>query len=221
MNEEPDPYAPPRADLPAGAEVVGDSGSLWRVVEGRLQVRHMAQLPDVCLSGGAAGEPGGRHSVFMRRIPGWLTGAVWLTTGFLALPGWLPLKFGGIFILSIVNALPLAETPPRVLFFRSHSSLREGRLRAWAWFVPYAAIVGGTFLFHRSKDVFEAGGTFNIMTLGLGAWVLVRSFCDRGYGRARKLADGWFELLGIPSSVIARLEEIQQGKPPAMQEPRL
>jgi hypothetical protein len=222
MNEEPNPYEPPRADPLPVASGMGDSdsGSLWRVMDGKLQVRHMASLPDICIDGAPEGEPGRRYSQAMHRVPRGITGLVWVVVGVVALSGWLPLNNLTIFILCVANALPVAVSEPRVLFFRSHSAMRAARSSSSWWLALFVAAVASAFFFPSGSGFYEAGGTFNVIALLGGPLLLLRSIMDSGFGQARKREDGWFELKGIAPAAIARLEELQKRMPPSMKAPR-
>lgn len=216
MNEELDPYAPPRADpLPSVAAAVEDSGSLWRVVDGRVQVRHMAKLPDIYLDGAPDDGFGRPHTQVMTRLPATLNGALWLPVGIAVLLGWLPLNGVVLFLFCVSNALQLVRIKePRVSFLLRVPAPGAARWRAWLWPVFYFAAIGAAYYLSWNRGTSEAGGFINIFLLASGTMATLRLVVDKGFGHARKCGDGWFELKGIKPAFIARLEEIQQQRPP-------
>ena len=68
MNEEPNPYAPPAIHEEPHLSGSPDSGRLWRVMDGQLEVRHLASLPNVCVAGSQEGESGAYQSTLMPRV---------------------------------------------------------------------------------------------------------------------------------------------------------
>ncbi|WP_265594534.1 hypothetical protein [Haloferula sp. BvORR071] len=220
MNHELNPYAPPAGHEEPRVSGSPDSGRLWRVMDDRLEVRHLANLPNVCVAGSLEAEPGAYQSMLMRRVPPWWIGVVWLVFGILAFVGWLSLSPLPFALVTIANILATTSKEPRVEFFRSHSASRSSAMRTWLWMAGiFVGMVVVIYLESHKGVIFRACGPINIAVLLLGALILLRSIRDSRFGMASKLSDGWYEMRGIAPAVIARLEEIQRLTPPDMEPP--
>jgi hypothetical protein len=63
MSAEFNPYMPPEVEEPSVRPMGMPDGCRWRIEEGKLLVRDLASLPDVCIFGAPEAEPGLRVSV--------------------------------------------------------------------------------------------------------------------------------------------------------------
>lgn len=220
MNGELDPYAPPRADpVPAMVAIPGgkDSGSRWRVVEGRLEVRQKASLPDIPLDGSQPGTPGTRYPLLFETsaLPGAVRAVGLLLLGIACLAGVLSSPFTGNLLLLATAVGPGWLKPRlRVRGFRSKSQDSAFVLVA----LLAISTVGFLLLAIASRwpEVFPAYcGIYLGMALGVYQLILIL----RGkVPPAREVGDGWFHLKGAAPQAIRRLEEIQQGQPPQLEE---
>lgn len=211
------PYAPPRADplpLSPGGD---DSGSLWRVLEGRLQFRDGASLPDgLCISGAPAGEPGSRISLKLetRSWLSWLRSVGLLAVGMAGLAGLAPgyrVQMGMFYVCLLSAAL---GKKPRILVFRSTRHLRANSLRV----LLLVGAVGLVVFFDRLPS-WLVSDIFIYLALAIGCLNLLFYWTGR-VPPLRRLADGWYEWLRLPPAVVLRLEEIQQRQPPHPEEDR-
>jgi hypothetical protein len=215
MTHEPNPYAPPEVD-PAAPNVYPDSGSLWRIADGRLQVRNQASLPDVCIYGSPEREPGTRSSIVFNTTPEFVVGITWIALGLALIAGLVPreLTFPMIFI---VLAPMLFGKKVRVLAFRSGDATRSAGVRNLVSMVisiavDFALARYASFLPWRIP-------TLAAMALVFGVVRLVRFGVGKRFGWARFLKDGWFEIPGIAPAAIVRLEEIQRRLAVPQQDP--
>ena len=224
MNDEPNPYTPPQADpWPAVSDIsYPDSGTLWRVVAGKLQVRHMASLPDIAIKGEPEGEPGRRMSMVIRIMPEWLYGVLWLGVAAVGLTGWLS---DDMFIYLFLAAAFLPDflgKKVRVMMFRTNAEMRRTTL----WIVLFVALLIGLIFvapFFETPELllFWKGGTLSLIAFYFGVLHLIHHFKGGSLGWGRGREDGWFQVSGIAPAAIARLEELQQRMPPGMQERRV
>ncbi|WP_367870346.1 hypothetical protein [Luteolibacter sp. Populi] len=210
MNPEPDidPYAPPASDPTLPPLSPADSGSLWRVVGGRLQVRKSASLPDVCIDGSPDHEPGQRYPLeFSTLLPG-ISTATWCV--FLAILFSYNLKPMFLFLgCGIVMVLPwLFEKKVRVLAFRSRRSAGRSRLLEILLLAGFVGFAFAAMNFPRDP----AGSYFYLLPFGVLAVLAILSHFIPGRtpSRAKALPGDWFELKGIAPAAITRFEELQQ-----------
>ncbi len=212
------PYSPPRVDSVPEFPSVGDSGSLWRVVDGRLQVRHMAQLPDISIDGAPNDAPRECYAQAMTRLPVYLNGVLWLPVGIAVSLRWLRLDGVILFLVCVWFALLFVKVKEPHVFFYRRILTSADRWRSWLRSFCCLSVVMYANSLAWKKGGLESFGWFNSILLTFGTIAALQLAVDRGFGHVRKRTDGWFELKGIRPAVIARLEEIQQRQPPHMEE---
>ena len=211
-----DPYAPPRADPTTAPAVVNDSGSLWRVVDGRLQFREMASLPDVCISGSPPGEPGTRTSLALesQALMGWVRGVALLLLAIIGLAGVIPWPKAKTLLFFAAFLLPgLLAKKPRILVFRSKR--KESAVYGRSLLIG----LGFLLLVHLLRMFWERPSPEDFLlhvalVMGIVQVVLLLS---GKLPHVRPLGDGWFEWRKLPPAAIHRLKEIQQRTPPYME----
>jgi hypothetical protein len=193
MTSEPNPYAPPSAAPMAPHGAVLDAGKLWRVVDGHLEVRNTASLPDVCVYGYSEYEGGRRASLILSTQPPWFGPLLWL-------PFWV------VILWSNLDASYL---------FGARRAGLLGLMRA----VLVIAFGVGVYWLLRYEDGLDIGSDnlkqLLFLCLIFFAILALRFMPGSGPSRVRTLSDSWFEVCGVPAAVVARLAEIQQRATPA------
>lgn len=218
MKGELDPYAPPRADpLPAAATLPVDSGSLWRVVDGRLQFRDGAVLPDIGPDGSPNGEPGPPFSLVLetKSLPALVRGLGLLLLGIIFAARMFP--SGGVwtswffaFFLAVAWLPRWLGPKIRLQVFRSKPKEQAALYRGLLWVFAVAILQFSAQMRWpgiRPEEFWAYMG----MTFASYQFVLLAT------GKAppaREVEDGWFEWKGLKPEAIPHLEEIQQRHPP-------
>lgn len=211
MNPEPNPYAPPSVD-PTRPSVSQDSGKLWRVLDGRLQVRNLASLPDVCVYGYPAEEPGTRESLVLQTTPGWVWHLLWLPAAAFMIWSDDPMGSWSMGIFFAVIFLPgLLAKKVRIMIFRSRRASRSLSFRilagplliGLAMYMGFQSQLGWEWLPQRLRSELP----WVAVLLAVFFWNLIPV---KGPARVAAREDGWFEVKGTAPAAIARLAEIQQ-----------
>ena len=217
MNQEPNPYAPPQVDPVATPLGIQDSGSLWRIVDGRLQFREMASLPNVSISGSQHGEPGTRFSLALesRALVGWVRGVALLLLGAVGFAGLLHSHSAKTIAFFAVVSLPgLLGKKARILVFRSKR--KESAINGRSWLGALLVGMGSVLLIHLLRTYWvnlPAEDFLLLLAVVVGAVQLVFLLAGK-WPPVRTLGDGWFELRKVPPEAIRQLEEIQLRMPP-------
>jgi hypothetical protein len=211
MSGEVDPYAPPAVDPTQPSSAWHDGGKLWRVERGRLQVRNLASLPDVCVYGYPEEEPGTRVSLVLQTLPAWVGQLLWLPVVFVLFQddlGWT-LAFAVIFGALVLPGMLSKKV--RLMVFRSRRAARLLTLRG----ILFPLVMGGAVYGALTYEVrwewlpseLHAGVAVGaVLLLGF----LLNFIPMKGPARAVALGDGWFEVKGTAPEAVQRLEEIQQ-----------
>lgn len=218
MNEEPNPYTPPQVDAwPAVSGIeYPNSGTLWRVVDGKLQVRPAASLPDVAIDGSPPGETGKRMALVIRIMPEWLFGLLWLAIAAARLYERVSYNVFLLMFFAVAFLPALLGKRLRVQLYRTNAEIMRATLR---YLVTIAVIIGlifaGPFFGLREILPVREGGVLAIIALYYGCLHLFHHLRGGSLGWARAVGDGWFELKGIAPAAIASLEALQQRIPPS------
>ena len=213
MNSETNPYAPPSVDPTPSSAASQDGGKLWRVVDGRLQVRNMASLPDVCVYGYPEGEPGTRVSVVLQTLPNWVGQLSWLAA--VAMVFWEGLGWQWMFaiVLSALILPGLLSKKVRLMVFRSQRVARLSIfiLRGILFPVAMGVAVYGALSYEFRWEWLPSGWHAGV---AVGAVLLLGFLLNlipgKGPARAVALKGGWFEVKDTAPEAVRRLEEIQQ-----------
>ncbi len=208
-----DPYAPPRAEPLTVFSDGNDSGSLWRVVDGRLQFRDGAVLPDIGPDGSPNGEPGPRFSLALetKALPALMRGLGLPILGFASLSGILP--WGGA---KIGAFFPLFWLPywlgPKV---RIHLVRSKSRERSILYRLLFGTLAVGLLLSTVLLNWLKAHAADLLLYpwIVLGILQLVLLITGKA-PHAREVEDGWFEWSYLKPEAILHLEEIQRSRPP-------
>lgn len=212
MNSEPNPYAPPSVDPTRPLSASQDSGKLWRVVDGRLQVRTMASLPDVCVYGYPEEEPGKRVSMVLQTLPNWVNQMIWLSAAALMIWSDYPIEWTMILFFGAIFLPGWLAKKVRIMIFQSRRAARRSMLRGSVFPVVLVLTIflAGTYGVQWKWEFFGLGGRTDLAVLLLPLLLLSNLIPTKGPSRAKALNDGWFEVKGTAPEAVRRLEGIQQ-----------
>lgn len=207
MNE-PNPYAPPAVHV--GGELPPSTGPLWRITSGRLQVRNMASLPDVCVCGDPQTELGVRSSIVLESLPLWVKPVLFLGIVIATQLTKLDWSIGVVLIMLAIFLPGLFAKRVKLMIFRSRRSERSVMIRKALSGVIFIAVFWASLNYgiQWKWDLFGLHGQIDV-----GMLALVCLFMDiipgRGPSRVITLGDAWFEVKGTHPDALAKLEEIQ------------
>lgn len=219
MNDQPNPYRPPQADpWPAVSGIqYPNSGTLWRIVDGKLQVQPTASLPDVAVDGSPEAAAGKRMALVVRVMPEWLYGVLWLGIAGARLAGWVSYDVFLLMFFAVAFLPGLLGKRLRVELYRSNAEITRTTVR---FLVVIVILVGllvvAPLLGWTAVSGFWEGGTLALIGVYYGVLHLFHHFRGGSLGWARNAGDGWFELKGIAPAAIARLEDLEKRMPPSL-----
>jgi hypothetical protein len=208
---EVDPYVPPAVDPTRPSSAWQDSGKLWRVIDGRLQVRNMASLPDVCVYGYPEEEPGKRVSMVLQTLPNWIGQLIWLAAVVFMIWSDYPIEWTMILFFGAIFLPGWLAKKVRIMIFQSRRAARRLMLRGSVFPVALVLTIflAGSYEVQWKWEFFGLGGGADLAILLLLFLLFLNLLPTQGPSRAKTLGDGWFEVIGTAPGAVARLEEIQ------------